>query len=620
MKILLLNPHTDAAHKISETFSAVGAALLSAITADEAWQLLQLHGKSVDLAIVHREGLNGPEDGLKFIERVKADPAQSDLPFIVTSSQWHDDQFARHQATPQGANAYIHWPCADDQLLALVSALFGDIGQQSVASAMGSEAPPEPAVQSLDLQPLTTGGGVVLEEAAFAPGEVDTAGIRLDAPEVSRDLGSTKSGILISEMSKAEIESPGFNAQLTKTKPVSALLDEHGGQPGAAPDPAVLKTATLGVPTMTIALGQPPGGSEATATSSVAPESGSNASLPALEVTGGTPILPPGPPVAASGAPVVTGEPALVLPDHLLTQELEPSVVLAATSVGIAPPPFTPPPPEEPAVDDQELASEMPYLFAQKGIPPRPGQKAAPAAPDLSFAQPLGDAVVPGGAAQTPDTETLKKYLLLREQDVAVLSSQLKESQEQIRSLEAELKTERGSQTELSRTIEDQLRRIGDFEREKSEAVNALQSEITELRFELRARSDKGRLLDQQMREAKDEIERVKERVRSDIRKIRVREKELENRLELIKKDSEALLAARENKIIELKRKIDLLEFNMDLLQDQFGREKEVSSDLRERLAKAAQVVRVAGGLLHENDGTAGGNAGNSTEGGQKAS
>ena len=93
-------------------------------------------------------------------------------------------------------------------------------------------------------------------------------------------------------------------------------------------------------------------------------------------------------------------------------------------------------------------------------------------------------------------------------------------------------------------------------------------------------------------------MERLKDRVRMDIRKIRVREKELENRLEIMKKDSEALITARENKIIELKRKLDLLEFNMDLLQDQYAREKDSTAKLREKLARAAQVVRVAGGLL----------------------
>ena len=129
-------------------------------------------------------------------------------------------------------------------------------------------------------------------------------------------------------------------------------------------------------------------------------------------------------------------------------------------------------------------------------------------------------------------------------------------------------------------------------------ALVALQAELEELKFQNKAKSDRARIMEMQVREASDEIERLKERVRTDIRKIRVRERELENRLEIMKKDSEALIAAREQKIIELKRKVDLLEFNMDLLQDQYTREKENTGVLRERLAKAAKMVRVAGGLL----------------------
>jgi hypothetical protein len=64
------------------------------------------------------------------------------------------------------------------------------------------------------------------------------------------------------------------------------------------------------------------------------------------------------------------------------------------------------------------------------------------------------------------------------------------------------------------------------------------------------------------------------------------------------------VLGAREGKIVELKRKIDLLEFNMDLLQDRFNRERESNNKLREKLGKAAQVVRVAEGLLDEPQAT----------------
>jgi len=86
-----------------------------------------------------------------------------------------------------------------------------------------------------------------------------------------------------------------------------------------------------------------------------------------------------------------------------------------------------------------------------------------------------------------------------------------------------------------------------------------------------------------------------------DIRRIRVREKELEGQLEILKKDSSALLQARDEKILELKRRIDLLEFNMELVQEQFSKEKQSANDLKTKLKDAAQVMRQAGGLLGQN-------------------
>ena len=65
-----------------------------------------------------------------------------------------------------------------------------------------------------------------------------------------------------------------------------------------------------------------------------------------------------------------------------------------------------------------------------------------------------------------------------------------------------------------------------------------------------------------------------------------------------MKKDSEALLGSREHKIIELKRKLDLMEFNTDLVQDLLEKERQAATELRDRLAKVAQMMRVAGGLL----------------------
>ncbi len=537
MKILLLNPQIDAEHQIARALQKRGVAVLFPADSTEAWQMLRLHGSSVDLAIVHREGLGSTEPGCELLAKLKKDAKQSDLPVILTSDKWGDAEFAKHQDSPAGANAYLKAPFGTDGFFSLIDGVLGEGWGKPAAAPSKPSAKAEAAAKAPAGPPTTTPtkreettstGELILEDvsALFMAPEVyepsDTS-IRLEAP----DLGS------------------GAQAQgapaVASTPPIS-----FEPAPVAESAPAGISLEPLG------------GGSD---------EIDIQAVLDAPAGGGGGLELP-----TAVGA----NEPS------------EPSVPTARTGTEAF---AVARRPEE----DAEAAQEMPYIFDKVA-----GGARSMAAAFLGMAQPLGDAVVPGGAAQAPDLETLKKYLLLREQDVAALSGQLKSAKEQVAAVEDSLRQARAKNVELGHTVDEQKRKIEEFEREKEIALEGLQNEINELRFQGKSKNDRVRLLEGQVREATDEMERLKERVRADIRKIRVREKELENRLEIMKKDSEALIGARENKIIELKRKLDLLEFNMDLLQDQHSREKEGSARLKERLAKAAQVVRLAGGLLGE--------------------
>jgi chromosome segregation ATPase len=240
------------------------------------------------------------------------------------------------------------------------------------------------------------------------------------------------------------------------------------------------------------------------------------------------------------------------------------------------------------------LKAQMPYLFDRRA-------DAKAKSPNMQYAHPVGDAIIPGGASQSPDVEVLKKYLSLREQDVATLSNQLQLARSQIESLESDLQTERINFKELDLKQSELNRRLTQLSSEQGVATETYQAEINDLKFKLKVRADKAKILEINVREALEEKEKIKERVRQDIRKIRLRERELENRLEILKKDSESLISSRENKIIELKRKIDLMDFNMDLLQDQLSKEKESHQKLKDKIGKASQAMKLAGGFLQEN-------------------
>lgn len=515
MKLLFLNPHVDAAHELVKHLVSQGHVVLNAMDGSEAWQLLKIHGDSVDVAFLHREGIGkDPNPGLTLANKLKSTGEFPGLAVVITTQAWDETQCGLHQSSPEGQNAYLRWPFKVKAVEDLLGQLFG-------------EAPP----------------------AAPAPRLEEPGSVQLqDVSSLGEATANTNSGNMM----------------------ITLDLPDAAGSPPTPPPQSVAMPPMTTVP-------DGPSIEIPTQTGLQIP-----VELMSAQASDGPPPPPPAgltPPAAPSGG--------TSLEVNLTTVDLG--------SGSIVEPPLPPPSSDHPVEDvpDAEAEAEMPYLYGG-GAPAR-----APVNP-LDLVEPVGDAIIPGGAGQSPDTETLKKYLMLREQDVAVLSNQLRSAKEQITAMEQTLRQERSKNNELSHVVAEQSRSLQEFEERKQNELGAVKSENQELRYEAKAKSDKARLLENQVREAQEEIERIKERVRTDIRKIRVRERELENKLEILKKDSEALIGARESKIIELKRKLDLLEFNMDLLQDQLQRERENASAVKQKLAKAAQVVRVAGGLLDQ--------------------
>jgi CheY-like chemotaxis protein len=620
MKILFVHPEINAQHKTCTTLAQRGVVVLFARNGDEAWKLIQFHGVSLDLAVIHREGWTSgasSEEGAKLIDRIKADPMQTDLPIVMTSWRWGSAEFAKHQQGPTGVNAYLKWPTPPEDLIRTIDIVLGNESggvPSQEGAAIATPEPPLPSTASVmtEVQPeLTLSSAPLLEldsgseVALSAPTqEVGNASVQLEATNGDISLTGT-----------FNLEAPEIvGSQSVQSAPAGGAPDSTGGglELSHLSDSAVLEQQGIQLEGSQMGdsdlepherLGFNPGGA--------APQSATQileANLISLESNE--------PAVTEASEPngTVLNEATTVEPAFTIASEGELSIgsETGATTLGDQEPAvFTAvqdAQDQEEQISEEEIEGDMPYLFKTRNEQAQAAKENSPAManPALAFTEPVGDAVVPGGAANSPDTETLKKYLMLREQDVAVLSNQLAAAREQIATMEKSIREERGKGADLNHTVGEQQRKLDEFESAKRAEFSALQTEIEELRFQAKAKADKVRVLEIQVRDASNEIEKMKERVRNDIRKIRVRERELENRLEIVKKDSEALLAARENKMIELKRKLDLLEFNMDLLQDQYTREKDTSALLRERLSKAAQVVRVAGGLLGPSVGSSG--------------
>jgi hypothetical protein len=103
-------------------------------------------------------------------------------------------------------------------------------------------------------------------------------------------------------------------------------------------------------------------------------------------------------------------------------------------------------------------------------------------------------------------------------------------------------------------------------------------TELDDLKYRLAMSEDKKLLADERSKALASQKEKLEQKVRIDLNLVKQREKELESRLEMISMDVDSQVQSRDQKILELRRKIDSLEFNMENVSI---REQKTSDDKR---------------------------------------
>ena len=118
------------------------------------------------------------------------------------------------------------------------------------------------------------------------------------------------------------------------------------------------------------------------------------------------------------------------------------------------------------------------------------------------------------------------------------------------------------------------------------------QDEIEEMNYRTRLSDEKKAIAEEKSRQMQKEFDRLSQKVRIDFNQVKQREKELESQLELVSMDSESQVRSRDMKILELKRKIDQLEFNMENSAIKESKAREDKVKIEEKLAKIMKTLR----------------------------
>ncbi len=97
-------------------------------------------------------------------------------------------------------------------------------------------------------------------------------------------------------------------------------------------------------------------------------------------------------------------------------------------------------------------------------------------------------------------------------------------------------------------------------------------------------------------------VDEMEMRLSTNIQKIRVRERELENRLELVKMESQALLRSKDEMLLTLKRQIDQLNLELENYRNKGQELNRQIQEKQELLRRTVKALRLALSMLEGDD------------------
>ncbi|MFN8369325.1 MAG: hypothetical protein U0T83_01735 [Bacteriovoracaceae bacterium] len=168
-----------------------------------------------------------------------------------------------------------------------------------------------------------------------------------------------------------------------------------------------------------------------------------------------------------------------------------------------------------------------------------------------------------------------------------ILKEEREKQKEQILNLENELSVVTSEKNRLAAELDEMKIEIKIIKKRSSDEIDSLKNNLRVVEEKKDVYKEKNSIL-------KKEFERLNQKVLIDLNKIQEREKFLENQVEMLKLDASSQIESRDKKILELKRRIDILEFDMDTISSKDKKVVEEKYLLENKLEKAIKTLREA--------------------------
>lgn len=126
------------------------------------------------------------------------------------------------------------------------------------------------------------------------------------------------------------------------------------------------------------------------------------------------------------------------------------------------------------------------------------------------------------------------------------------------------------------------------------------QKDLEDMRLTLELNLQKKEMAEARLRHRQANLDAMAKKLKIDFKKVQEREKHLEGQLELLRADSASQILSRDNKILELKRKIDTMEFDLEAMSEEEKKMKQDNVYVQEKMDSAMGAIRKALQMLED--------------------
>lgn len=198
--------------------------------------------------------------------------------------------------------------------------------------------------------------------------------------------------------------------------------------------------------------------------------------------------------------------------------------------------------------------------------------------------------------------ELLKKYISLKEIENRDIKDQLHQFQTYLKKMGRQVETLEVRNRELVSEAENLRRRDEGLKEELKSLKDKHAEELALTRDDYEQRLRKSGNYEREMNSLLEKREQWRNRVKQDLNRIKLKERELENRYELLKRDMQALLDSKDKHVLDLKKRSDAQELELEGLEEKLRKANLVVNGIDSKKRRLIETLRLALSLLESID------------------